>query len=234
MSNGSYFYSRPFWHHKRPSFLEDAISACKKLNQKKYFLSKIGKISTRQFEGLRSFCQAILHYTDLASLQYGIWDKKEGIFKPFDLKILKKATNLSSYYFYGAIKILKSAGYLITKRKYKKVLPGYINNSDPDYGKAFKAFPSERKLSDSFFIDLGFSKDRLKMNQISVLRKREDKIRTEKGRKEIRKSSIRSNINFYASENINPFINNKLSDKGRKYLRSIKYILNGFIKESGP
>ena len=226
-NNSTYYYDRPSWHYDRPAFLEECINRCKKLHKNRIFLQKIGSVSNKLLESLKSFSQALFHYTDLASFQYGVWNKQKGIFNNFDLKILRRVTGISTYYFNRCIVLLKKAGYMTVYRDYKEIPSRHIEKGSPEYNKAFKSLPATRKISRSFFIDLGFNKERLESNQHAASNKRIDKIRKEK----IKKDAINkpSSYNWFSTEKT-------IKDKNGKYhISKIKEIFKSIpLQESGP
>lgn len=176
-------FNMPSWHYRRPEFLEEAKKLCKYLHKNQKFLRQIGIVTKKQLNALKSFCQALLHYTDLASLQYGVWNKDKGTFIDFDLKILRRVTGLSTYYFNKCIVLLKRAGYMTVFKMFKK-FPTTRNmpKGTEEYNKSFKSAPSVRRLTLDFFIALGFNKERLERNKQSASNKQEDKVREEKYR----------------------------------------------------
>lgn len=218
---------RPSWHYPRPSLLEDAIKRCPNLIKSKPFLDIIGKVTERQLKALVSVSQALLHYTDVITLQYGMWDKVRGLFKRFDLKLVRKYTRLSNFAIYQSINLLKQGGFLEVKKVWEKVLPGFIKKTHPDYKKAFKSKPAIRKLTQTFFYALGISKERLEMNQSCAKRKQEERVRKEVYRKELQKSSIWSKMPFYvAAEPLRRDERKHTIKTSLSFLANLKSILN--------
>lgn len=191
-------FNKPLWHQARPAFLEEAKKRCRSLDKNKLFLQMIGKISKKQLDALKSFSQAALHYTDLATLQYGVWNKHKREFVDFDLKILRRVTGLSTYYFNRCIVILKRIGAMTVIPQLKEKPAIFIPREREDYNNHFKAAPAVRRLTLKFFILLGFNKERLELNKGSASNKREDKVREENHRQaELNKSCPQK---FYTPE----------------------------------
>jgi hypothetical protein len=181
-SSSNCLFNKPTWHHARPGFIEEAMNRCRFIQKKGSFSQRIGKVSAKQLDALKSFSQALLHYTDLATLQYGVWNKDRREFVDFDLKILRSVTGLSSYYFNKCIVLLKKAGFMTVHKMFKEKPPRHVHRGSEEYNKSFKSAPSVRRLTLDFFIALGFNKERLERNKLSAYNKQEDKIREEKHR----------------------------------------------------
>lgn len=231
-SSSNALFNQPSWHYRRPEFLEEAKRLCKSIDKRYVFLQKIGKVSKKQLDALKSFSQALLHYTDLASLQYGVWNKERCEFVDFDLKILRRVTGLSTYYFNKCIVLLKRAGYMTVRKMFKTIPPKRnIHRGSEDYNKYFKSAPSVRRLTLDFFIALGFNKERLERNKLAASNKQEDKIRQEKRiKEEINKPSPHK---FYVPESVKKDLNGASQmSKIKDLIKNMRFGLS--TQKSGP
>ncbi|WP_010598975.1 hypothetical protein [Rickettsiella massiliensis] len=229
-------YLPPAWHYARPQLLTEAIQSCSHLATSKFFLTKIGKVSEKQLRNIISVVQAFLHYTDLATLQYGMWTRAKNVFQRFDLKLIKKITKLSDYYIFGAIKVLKRAGFLFVEKVWTKILPGYFDKSHSEYKKAFKAKTAIRRLTTSFFALLGIDKECLERNQSTAMKKQEERVRQETHKEKSQKSSIWSKIPFFSGSTVSS-TERKHHSKAKiaiQHLCDIKSILRRSIQTLGP
>jgi hypothetical protein len=230
-TNPNYF-NPPNWHYPRPAFLEEAIKRCRSIPNNHRFLKKIeeaikGKVNKKQLQALICFSQALLHYTDLASLQYGIWNKDKRRFINFDLKILRKVTGLSTYYFNNSINILKKAGYKSVDRDLKDRPLRHIDKGSPEYNKSFKALPAKRMWLLSFFIDLGFNRERLETCQRDATHKQISNIRT----KPIKANPIIKTI----PNNWTIKLDKQKDPNGKKHISSIQELLkNASYRGNAP
>lgn len=216
-SSSNCLFNKPSWHHARPGFIEEAMNRCRFIQKKGSFIQRIGKVSAKQLDALKSFSQALLHYTDLATLKYGVWNKDKREFVDFDLKILRRVTGLSTYYFNRCIVLLKRAGFMTVKPQFKEKPLMYIPRDRDDYNNHFKAAPSVRRLTLDFFIALGFNKERFERNKLSAHNKIEDKIREERYRQsELNKPCPQK---FYTPEPV------KKDPNGARQMSKIKDLL---------
>ena len=218
------YFNPPNWHSPRPDFLEEAVKRCRALPTNLRFRKKIGKVTKKQLQAIICFLQAQLHYTDLASLEYGMWSKEKGRFINFDLKILKRLTGLSTYYFNKSINILKKAAYKSVDRDFKRLPLRHIDRTSPEYNKAFKALPAKRKFLLSLFIDLGFSRDRLETCQRDANNKQIDK---RKRTNEIKPKAIIKTI----PNNWTIKLDKQKDPNGKKHILSIKELLKKTLNQ---
>lgn len=227
-------YLAPEGHYARPHLLTEAIQRCGRLTKSIILLEKIGQVSEKQLRNIISVAQAFLHYTDLASLQYGMLDRVKNMFKRFDLKLVKRMTGLSDSSLYKAIKSLKKAGFIFVKPLWKKVLPGYFYKSHPNYRKAFKAKPAIRQLTPSFFAILGISKESLERAQSEAMRKQEQRVRKGDYREKRQKSSLWAKMPFFKSLTFSTIERNNKTKAAIKHLFNIKSILRRSFQSLGP
>ena len=232
--NNKYLFNKPDSHYKRPVLLEEAISCCRKLYENSSFLKKIGHCSKKSLIALQSFTQALLHYTDLSTFQYGMWNKEKCTFVNFDLKLLRRVTGLSKHYFSQCIKRLKKSSYMLVERAYKSIPARHIDQGSPEYNKAFKAAPAKRALSLSFFIDLGFNRERIEICQRDVTNKRVDKVREERKIVEPKVTPKKTPYDYLPNrEAVNK------SDVAKSHTSKLKELLKNVrfgrsVQESGP
>lgn len=194
---------------------------------------KLGKLKRKMKRALILVIQGLLQHMDLSTCQYGMWDRVKNVFKRFTLGLLKKVTGLSDYYIYKCIKVLKKVRYLVVKTRCKNQAQGYIEKGTPEYKKCFVGEAADRFFTDAFFIDLGFSKERLTINQRGAQRRRQEGGRKE-ARKDYSKPSVRSNISSFSTVSSSSAHRNGVSKTAIKYLSDIKALLKRSVQSLGP